>query len=64
MSIFFDYLTDDMGQLNDNYTTDGLHLSPQGYQVLAEPIIKGDFRMKVGLVLEGGGCVAYIRLVY
>ena len=36
----FDYLTDDMGQLNDNYTTDGLHLSPQGYQVLAEPIIK------------------------
>ena len=37
---FFDYLTDDMGQLNDNYTTDGLHLSPQGYQVLAEPIIK------------------------
>ena len=36
----FDYLTDDMGQLNDNYTTDGLHLSSQGYQVLAEPIIK------------------------
>ena len=36
----FDYLTDDKGQLNDNYTTDGLHLSPQGYQVLAEPIIK------------------------
>ena len=36
----FDYLTDNMGQLNDNYTTDGLHLSPQGYQVLAEPIIK------------------------
>ena len=51
----FDYLTDAQGQLNANYTTDGLHLSPQGYQVLAEPIHKGDFRMKVGLVLEGGG---------
>ena len=36
----FDYLTDAQGQLNANYTTDGLHLSPQGYQVLAEPIIK------------------------
>ena len=36
----YDYLTDAQGQLNDTYTTDGLHLSPQGYQVLAEPIKK------------------------
>ena len=36
----YDYLTDAHGQLNDTYTTDGLHLSPQGYQVLAEPIKK------------------------
>ena len=36
----FDYLTDAQGQLNANYTTDGLHLSPQAYQVIAEPIIK------------------------
>lgn len=36
----FDYLTDAQGQLNANYTTDGLHLNPQAYQVIAEPIIK------------------------
>lgn len=36
----YDYLTDAQEQLNDTYTTDGLHLSPQGYQVLAEPIKK------------------------
>ena len=36
----YDYLTDAQGQLNDTYTTDGLHLSPQGYQGLAEPIKK------------------------
>ena len=32
----FDYLT----ELNANYTTDGLHLNTQAYQVIAEPIIK------------------------
>ena len=36
----FDYLTDAQGQLNANYTTDGLYLNPQAYQVIAEPIIK------------------------
>ena len=36
----YDYLTDAQGQLNDTYTTDGLHLRPQGYQVRAEPIKK------------------------
>ncbi len=36
----FDYLVDDQNQLDEKYTTDGLHLTPLGYQAIAEPIIK------------------------
>lgn len=34
----FDILTDQAGQLNKDYTTDGLHLSIAGYQVLSKAL--------------------------
>ena len=34
----FDYLTDQAGQLKKEYTTDGLHLSVAGYQVLTKAL--------------------------
>lgn len=33
-------LLDDKGQLADAYTRDGLHLSPEGYEIIAQVIIK------------------------
>lgn len=36
----FDSLTDQVGQLKKDYTTDGLHLSVAGYQALSE-VLKG-----------------------
>lgn len=34
----FDSLTDQAGQLKKDYTTDGLHLSVAGYQVLTKAL--------------------------
>lgn len=34
----FDSLTDQAGQLKKDYTTDGLHLSVAGYQVLSKAL--------------------------
>ena len=34
----FDSLTDQVGQLKKDYTTDGLHLSVTGYQVLTKAL--------------------------
>lgn len=34
----YDNLLDEAGQLKESFTTDGLHLTVAGYQVLAERI--------------------------
>ena len=51
----YDYLTDAQGQLNDTLHNGWFTLESTRLSSPSRTNQEGDFRMKVGLVLEGGG---------